>query len=711
MCSGIERVDERYGATVGLADLSGWTTIHSGRKVSEWRMDGEGELTTAVTGAELFRDLSLTGISEVDVTLRWKRKPGFLILFAKPGATRLSNDIVKLETWENDLVLQALGSSGDFEILQNLESNTKSIQLRLVWNPRNGELSVLSSHGRLLGKMKGAPNASADHSGLYIQNKGTELSLVRIQVNYWNRPPDAERAPGRAYLFLTDSSSASGEIRAFHEQNQTIDVALPSGQLQQFSLDDVASIDLQNRAPAVRAAGEVQVGYFDGSQISGTVVDVNSSQFALQTAYVQQPLKSTVQGVIRLNFPSGSGPPDPDSFGQLKMKIDRSWFHGELAAADSKGNALGWRPVGSANASVFPPGFSAEIWRYRELKPDPTTARDRSLDRLFLHNGDTVPCQIHAIDDAGVHVKLPEAKLTCIDRKHVKAVEFGVQGEVLSDGFTSAGWIVDEQLEGSVERTDEIVTFSGPGSIGHHDILPADEIRFDIIWTEAPRASLYISFYRQGLGRDAAGQASVVIFRTNDDHAIVQGMPGRRGYVQASNPLAIRDGRNEIRLALGPSEISVCSGDDPILNVPVDQRNSAGRGLSFNVQWTGAPQAPAPQQGISIANFRVYRTGVDISSLPFDAERQSRVLTIPRFFKNNPPTEILLARNGDLLRGRLIRLDKNAVSFVSRLEQFSISRDRLAGVVWPAEQESTASPSSVDGHPVRIVVTTVRSFA
>ena len=80
--------------------------------------------------------------------------------------------------------------------------------------------------------------------------------------------------------------------------------------------------------------------------------------------------------------------------------------------------------------------------------------------------------------------------------------------------------------------------------------------------------------------------------------------------------------------------------------------------------------------------------------------KRDRLLTLPRMQKDNPPTHLIRSRNGDYLRGRLIKLDGTKLQVEIRLEPKEIPRDRLALIVWlhpdeldPARKTPAASPT------------------
>ncbi len=180
--AGLQRCDRDVAGMQRMGALSDWSILHRGRRVSEWSREGGTQLVTKVTGAELFRDLHMRTVSEIEISLRWEGKPGFVISFADPDAVRLSRDVVKLETWDNDVVLQTLGANGDFEVIHNIPANEQTLDLRLVWDPATAHLKVYSQTGQLWGEMRGMPESGDQLSGFYLQNKGLLLALTRLRI-------------------------------------------------------------------------------------------------------------------------------------------------------------------------------------------------------------------------------------------------------------------------------------------------------------------------------------------------------------------------------------------------------------------------------------------------------------------------------------------------------------------------------------------------
>lgn len=83
--------------------------------------------------------------------------------------------------------------------------------------------------------------------------------------------------------------------------------------------------------------------------------------------------------------------------------------------------------------------------------------------------------------------------------------------------------------------------------------------------------------------------------------------------------------------------------------------------------------------------------------LGVDPVKLKRALTVPRFSRNSPPSHILVARNGDLKRGRLQGLSVQTIQFESKLRKQTVPVDRIARVVnvTRPEQEPNASPEAL----------------
>ncbi len=67
---------------------------------------------------------------------------------------------------------------------------------------------------------------------------------------------------------------------------------------------------------------------------------------------------------------------------------------------------------------------------------------------------------------------------------------------------------------------------------------------------------------------------------------------------------------------------------------------------------------------------------------------------MPRFRKDDPPRQALLAGNGDLLRGEVEAVTKTHIGFRSGLENLKVPTDRVKAIIWLQPAEKEAKPAT-----------------
>jgi peroxiredoxin len=133
-----------------------------------------------------------------------------------------------------------------------------------------------------------------------------------------------------------------------------------------------------------------------------------------------------------------------------------------------------------------------------------------------------------------------------------------------------------------------------------------------------------------------------------------------------------------------------------VQHLPVDNKKVAGTGLIIE---------PASLWGNGI--FPVTISGFSATSVPgrtwlpeVNPDVRTQVLTVPRFQKDDPPHHLLLAANGDVLRGEVEAATDTHFSFRSGMENLDVPRERVKAVIWlkpPVKNKDTdaaAAPAS-----------------
>jgi thiol-disulfide isomerase/thioredoxin len=704
---GLQCHNRPASGSVDVGLLSDWKTLHSGRQVSEWSRGANGRIETTITGAELYRDLRLTSLSEIEIELAWKGKPGFMISFAGPEDIRLSKQVVKLETWENDLVLQTLGANGDFEVISTIPSDKDSLVLRLQWNPVKGELSVYTDIGQLLGKLKGEPLPLSKLSGLYVQNKGAALEIVRLRASGWDGA-SSDLPAGIVRARLADESVVTGKVASFDAATAELLITLPDATSRSVAIDQIDSLDLGKASVQKEDIAPLQAVFLDGTQLSGRLIAVRDGVLAVETSFSDAPVAAELSGIFTIRFAPGvqsqaAVQSDVLQVGSLRLR-------GELIAMAEQHDVLGWRPPGSRNAARLPLGESLRITRAGATESH-VADQNKYVDRIHLRNGDAVPCTIHSIDATHLYVDVPLAKDSRIEREMVVAIEFGSYGGFRSASFADAQWKFEEDDRKLVVRDEKNLVVYDNTIFGYEDFRRANELSFDIKWNLSQSAMVRVCLAAAD-PRVPGRSMSVMIYRTGGTTVMVQatGAIGV-GDVRGVAPLQTREGVSSFRFRFGKDKVTVYECQQEILTIPYDPQQNPGSSLSMSVQRLqtnnrlGVQQPDGKSPLLTLRNPSVRKAGGDVLRVGVGAAELRRLLTVPRFRKQSPPTEVLVGHNNDLLRGRLVALDDRQATFVSRLEEMVIPRQQLAGIVWPHTRQSLEESAEAGTQLQRIVFT------
>jgi hypothetical protein len=129
--------------------------------------------------------------------------------------------------------------------------------------------------------------------------------------------------------------------------------------------------------------------------------------------------------------------------------------------------------------------------------------------------------------------------------------------------------------------------------------------------------------------------------------------------------------------------------------IQVEQQNNQGAGqVDIVVRFVGP--------GGDVMIIQAGRNGMTIvpdgGAIGVDRGALDRALTVPRFLRDDPPTHVLMAKTGDLLRGRLLGIGTQTVRFEPKLRSLDIPIGRVARVVDVSRPEDDAAdPGATDG--------------
>lgn len=86
-----------------------------------------------------------------------------------------------------------------------------------------------------------------------------------------------------------------------------------------------------------------------------------------------------------------------------------------------------------------------------------------------------------------------------------------------------------------------------------------------------------------------------------------------------------------------------------------------------------------------VSNFGVQARPDFVQTPAIGEESKKMAMTIPRFKRQDPPTHVLLAPNGDMLRGRIESATATSIKFASGVENVDVPVERVAAAVWLEE--------------------------
>ena len=680
----------------GPSGVEEWSTISRARSATDWKQLPQGGLTTQVVSAELYRDLALPALTEIEITLSWTAKPGFLLTFVEPNARRVPKHTVKLETWDDELVMQALASTGDFGPVLTLPGDQKRIQLRLLWNQLEKELSAYSRSGEIIAKLKADQGDGRKLTCLYLKNKGSDLTLESLRVRSWNGTALSALAEGRSHVHRLDGTFVYGDVQELVDRDMVI---RDDSDETRVPLDDVSGVDFGLGEGNKSIPQALRASFIDGTTIGGQLQSINDGQLTLVTPYAAQPLTTNLNGIFFVEIKQDGVVTDSKPADVLEYRGAR--LQGQLAPVGSEG-LLGWKPVGSTNASPLVSSDPARV--IRKLDED-GPKKTYNGDMIYLRNGDVIPCRIETIDDQHVELNSIFAGHGKISRSEVKAIDFGSSGENALLQFDHPTWVLNNENEGAIEREGDRATFNESGTIGHENAFVGNTMTFDLTWTADEPVSLGVGVRSREANQ--LGSSSVRLYFIGDQ-IHVRGLERERGFVYRHR-LTDRSARIEMSLQSNRFRMFI-NGDNALDQVLRSQRED-GQGLVFATKRERPNKAP--KELLTISNLRAGNVRRELGTVSIDENDKAQLLTIPRSRRTNPSKHVLVAQNGDVLRGQLVSITPDEIYFRSRFDEMTFARERVATVIWldsPADDKAAnvnadrVEPGVSLRHPMQAVL-------
>ncbi len=642
---------------LGPNGREGWRVQNRRTSIEFWSMRPGGGLYTPRWRSELFRRLVYPEKVEVEIVLQSSERPEFTIALDQ----RFDNT-ARLETWDDELVVTR---GTEFSPVMTLGEDDRNVHLRLFWDRRAGELSIHAGDGTALATMPAKIDSNASkNDAFYLLNKGIDMELTKLRISKWNGRPPVKVREGEGHVRLIDGEFAYGAVTGLTGPGGS--VTLLGGR--RVPLERIDTIQLRNPVAGGSKREPVELTFADGSLLSGTLAGMTGEKLLLRTPYAENPVPSGLNEARRLRFRRSESSAPIETTDELHT--EEKVLRGSIAGG-SNGAPIRWRPLGAVEPVALAPGTAARMIRTRTH-----SIGNLDGDRIFLNSGEILSCRVTSMEEEAVKLTSSLSDIDSMPATQVRAIEFR-EGRLQLSGFRDRAWTKMPIEGGKTLREADRLVLDG-GGLAHPSILRADEIVFDLKWLNPEQGGVTVSLFAQELLDEAAPLD--ISFSCWSNRLWVAGMEPSLGNSLGGDDINIENGFAQVQIRATADRVFVWVNGKQLVNLHLDAKKRLGNGLRIR---SGGPwfDAGAKLSSVTVRNFEVRSSTGLLAPLRVDDSAKRHVLATPRFRRDRPDSHVLIAPNGDLLRGRLERATAEEVMFASRLKDFQFQRDRVAGLV------------------------------
>ncbi|HEX8295147.1 MAG TPA: hypothetical protein VF593_02525, partial [Chthoniobacteraceae bacterium] len=349
----------------------------------------------------------------------------------------------------------------------------------------------------------------------------------------------------------------------------------------------------------------------------------------------------------------------------------------------------GWLPVGGVKPLRLSGDQAAEL--VRTFPPKATLPAATAL--IYTTSGDIVPGELKSFDSAGLEFASSVTEVKRFPATSIQALQLGGTRPSGLSGFNSPEWRLLKGSEKDTDRTENSLTLEPGATIGNASALESNEISFSFSERNS-FATLRLRLFSNGT--DASPSTALLLANFGD--SFYAGLETAEGQMNQRAEIPIFRGKpTAVRLVFSEKDVELFVNGAPTEKFPIDPAKRAGAGLILEVGslWGNTPRKVQIENFASAASFGA-RTLADVP-----AETRRQALTVPRFRRENLPRHMLLAMNGDLLRGEIQALTSTHFAFRAGLEELRIPRDRVKAAIWLKKPEPGAPKPAAAESPLQ----------
>ena len=675
-----------------------------------WSEEPDGSLTTKKSDAAIFLPLVLPEKFELEFEVSSTKPVSFLMAIGRNPKYSL-----RIETWVDVLV----AAEHTFQHLKTIGEQDLSIHLYAFVDQTAQTMQVYSETGEKLGEINTA-GKKTDADGLMLRNGDFDLTLQRLHVSHWDGRTPRIVSGENSRIELSDGTLHFGKVQGFDPGNGILTLTVGEDTIP-VPYSDVASLIVSGQSTTgVAERGRAWLSWKDGGFVSGSLLSVHDGTAMFKAEYSPEPLRCSMSGLMQLGLTRGSAhDAKATDSASTEVTADRL-FHkhgtlqGRLVVEGAADAPIQWTPLGGLNSSTLQGVENARFVRASDVLhlSEDTKLQIAFPDVLYLKNSDVLPCRIKACTEDAIEFTSPLTEVRSFPQAQIRAIELTAAGRIHQSGFGAAGW----KGFGSTPEPDRTkLEFRGNVQYSHPEILTGDTVRFRLEWPKQSWASLTISMFGTGQRDDETCTNVCFNLQPNQLQVLDRPMPPnqmmmgvrmgvRQGGKANEGLVTAKNSQAEIQLVAHDGSIVVSVDGVPAKSIKMNSSSTARRGIAFNANVTQVGQVivngrtqQRAADAVTLSNFEVDNlSGASIRQF-IDEESRQAALTIPRFRRDSPPTHVLIAPNGDLLRGRMLGIEGDRIVFESRLETLRFDRSRVGAIVWlDAPKNVDAEPAATD---------------
>lgn len=619
------------------------------------------------------RALALPELVDLEFRLRSSARPDFRVSLEGDPKQRL-----RIETWDDELVLRA---SDQFKSITKIGDDEREVALRVCWDRKAAQCSVFTPAGELVVAWKVPEDSTSGPPGIILQNKGRDLALELLRVRAWDGKPPPKVDLAQPRLELADGRVIVGKVS--DGSGDALKVRAPGQETElTFQFAEVDAVIFSTDPPRADSK-EATLSYADGTLLFGRFTSIKDGSAALETTFTEQPLPARIDALRQLLIDVARAPetpPEPPLADLDTVLIQQTTLHGKLAGT---GDAWPrWLPIGGVTPAMPSKELTVEINR-----AVPSAANIPSAPALFYTSaGDVLPGSFRLLDRAGVEIESALIENTRLASDQLHAIQFGAVAQTNLEGFSDPGWRVLKGDEKSLRKSADSIDLEPESAIGHPAVMQSNEIKFSF----AAKSFGTVRLRLFCAGTDRAQSSNLLLSQMGP--RVYVGMESSEGQMENQFQAMVPSGSPiTIRLSILEKQVELQVNDVFTRKFSIPPGKRLGSGLVIEPAGTwGNPVNP-----VTLSEFSAHAVPGRTWLPEVNPEARRHALTVPRFRKDLPPRHVLLAANGDVLRGEIEAVTPGHFGFRSGLETLRVPRERVKAAIWLKKPDESSPLAAV----------------